>query len=225
MLALQDKTTGAAPKGEKEKTAFFDSGKKAYSVRIGNTWVSYSRLGPLSYPIALAAIAKQRFEENPSDTFIANLGRALLGQLGFFSDQSYVEGISNLGKILSGEEYAWKQAGASMVGQVVPQRALISWANKFIDDVYRHPSTLGEMVKTQLPFLSKTVEPYLAGTGQPSRREYNFLNQFSPLDVSPANPAFEPVEQMLKQKRINQREKTKAKQKSTFSPGASYSFR
>lgn len=224
MLAMQGKATGSAPRGEKEKTAFYDSGMKPYSVRIGDQWVSYNKLGPLSYPIALAVAVKQKFEENPSDEVIANLGRALQAQLQFFSEQSYVEGIKNLGDILSGEAYAGKQLLASAAGQVIPLRALIAWANKFVDDVYRHPSTLTEMVKTQLPFLSKTVEPYLTGSGQPSRRQYNVFNQFSPIEASPANPAFEPVFQAKKQKRILQSEKKKAKAKtSTF--GTPYSFR
>ena len=208
-LALEDRVAGKAPRGEKEKQAFYDSGRKQYSILIGNHWVSISKLGPVAYPIALAILAKEAFEENPSDSAMANLGRTLLGQLEFFSEQSYLEGINNALQVARGEEYAAKQFIASMAGQVVPERAFLAWASRIIDDVYRKPKTLAEMMKSQLPFLSKEAEPYKGLAGKPSKRPYPVLSALSPFDISPAVPRFEPFYQEKKEVRISKKEERK----------------
>jgi len=209
-LALEGRTAGKAPTGEKEKQAFYDSGRKQYSILIGDHWVSISKLGPIAYPIALAIMAKEAFEENPTDTFAENMGRTLLSQLEFFSKQSYLEGINNALQVARGEEYAAKQFIASMAGQVVPERAFLAWASRIIDDVYRRPKTFAEMMKSQIPFLSQGIEPYTGLRGQPSKRPYaRSIGAFSPFDISPNVPVFEPYYQSKKRERISRKEQKK----------------
>jgi len=54
-LAMNGRTTWATPTSPKEKEAFYASGRQPYSIKIGDNWVSYSKLGPLAYPIAMAS--------------------------------------------------------------------------------------------------------------------------------------------------------------------------
>lgn len=58
-------STWSAPTSEKQKEDFYASGRQPYSIKIGDQWVSYSRLGPLAYPIAMAAAIKYYTQQDP----------------------------------------------------------------------------------------------------------------------------------------------------------------
>ena len=51
----KDKITGKAPESESEKNAWELSGKKEYSLLIGDKWVSYRRLDPFGMMLGIAA--------------------------------------------------------------------------------------------------------------------------------------------------------------------------
>jgi hypothetical protein len=42
-LALKDRTTWSVPRGKKEKELFYAAGKQPFSIKIGDTWINYSR--------------------------------------------------------------------------------------------------------------------------------------------------------------------------------------
>ena len=54
-MAMEERTTWAAPTNEKQREAFYAAGMQPYSVKIGDKWVAYSKLGPWAYPLAMAA--------------------------------------------------------------------------------------------------------------------------------------------------------------------------
>ena len=44
-LALNDKTTWGVPTNPKDREAFYAAGMQPYSIKVGDKWLSYSRLG------------------------------------------------------------------------------------------------------------------------------------------------------------------------------------
>ena len=191
-LALQDRTTWSAPKGEKDKAYFYASGKKPYSIRIGDKWVQYSKLGPLAYPIAMAAALKEVSKDRGFDKKTSEVAKDVFLEMSkFFTDQSYLSGINDIMAIAEGEEYALEQAMANIPRQLIPLVALQGWVARTIDDIYRHPKTVLEKIKTGLPFLSKQVEPYRTPTGEVSRRDYPLFHAVSPITVGKIKPEFE----------------------------------
>ena len=106
-LAANNLTTWAAPTSEKEKNEFYAAGLQPYSVRIGDTWVSYSKIGPLAYPLAMAAALHYFTKESPnalSDSEMDKVVDALTGLMRFFSDQSYMQGLGDLVSFARGEK-------------------------------------------------------------------------------------------------------------------------
>ncbi|MDP3763773.1 MAG: hypothetical protein Q8Q92_03995, partial [bacterium] len=98
-LASAGLTTWAAPTSEKEKNEFYAANLQPYSVRIGDHWISYSKLGPLSYPIAMASALHYFTKESPkalTDSEMDKVVDALTGIMRFFSDQSYMRGLGDL---------------------------------------------------------------------------------------------------------------------------------
>ncbi len=195
-LAFNDKTTWSAPIGKNEKEAFYASGRKAYSLKVGDKWISYSRLGPLAYPIAMAAALREYSKDNglpysTSERFAGYIG----GMSKFFSDQSYVQGIGNLIEAAQSETGRASAALTSLLAnlgrQVIPLGSLVSAVSRTIDDTYRNPKGYIQSMEATLPILSKKVPAYTTPFGEPSKRQYPVLSNILPYGVSKESPVGE----------------------------------
>ncbi len=188
-MALENRTTWKAPIGKKQKELFYAT-FQPYSLRIGDKWISYSKLGPIAYPIALSAAFKYEFERNPSDKVLENMGRAVLAMSDFFTDQSYLQGIGNAIDAVRGEEYAAKRLISGLGRQVIPLVSLQGWVARIVDDVYRHPESIAEHIKVGVPIVSKGVAPYRTPTGEPSKRQFIIFNAISPFQIRKHDPVY-----------------------------------
>lgn len=177
-------TTWDAPTNENEKAEFYAAGLQPYSMKIGDKWVSYNKLGPLSYPIAMASALKWAEENGADEEHLKKMGEGLIGILQFFSDQSYVRGFGDWIDSARGDTYKLQRAITNIPSQLVPLRALQGWFARLIDPVYRKAGTPLESMATQVPFLSKTLEPYKTPEGGPSKRDFPLLNAFTPAKVT-----------------------------------------
>jgi len=188
-LANSGVTTWGAPTNQKEKDLFYAAGMQPYSVKIGDKWVSYSKLGPLSYPIAMAASLKDAADRNPDMNTIEQLQQGAVGTLGFFADQSYVRSIGDLvtsiqqGKSLSVDSL--KAQMANFAGQLVPYSAFMGWLTRLTDPGTKRPEfgNISQKIQASIPGLSKNIPTY---EGAPSQAIAN-INAFSPLRISQEN--------------------------------------
>jgi len=193
-LVASGNATWAAPTGEKEKKLFYASGKKPYSIRIGDNWYSYSKLGPLAYPIAMSSAIQYHFKENPkafTDDTYKKVMDTVVSIAGFFADQSYMQGIGDLIDTVNGAPGAAERAVANMPRQVLPLSSFQGWVARMIDPIYRNPDSPIESIMTGIPGLSTQVEPHTDPTGAPSERKNVLFNSLSPIDKSPVNKEFE----------------------------------
>lgn len=208
-LALQGKVTWAAPTSKAEQDAFYNSGRQPYSVKIGDNWVSFSKLGPLAYPIAMAAAIQWYTHENPKAVTQSSFERAanaFEGIAQFFSDQSYMQGMKSLIDFASGESKLTgiQSAFESSVGQLIPLSSLLRWTDQIIDPIYRKPDTkfnakdLIQSISKDIPGLSQTV-PRIQGSLE---RPNPTLNAFSPIQINPSNSRYD---SQLRQIRSKQR--------------------
>jgi len=188
LLKPEDITWGL-PTNAKERDAFYASGRQPYAVKVGNNWYSYQRLGPISYPIAMVAALKEAEKRNPDKNTMENVGNAMGGFMQFFADQSYVKQLgdfidavqtSSTSKFSSG----LKAEAANVISQLVPYKSFLGWIDRMVDPVYRKAKTFGEKIKSGIPGLSQTLKPYTDENGQPSKRDFPFLNAVSPIKVS-----------------------------------------
>jgi hypothetical protein len=198
-LAMQDRTTWAVPKTAKERAAFYAAGMQAYSVKIGDKWVSYSKLGPLAYPIAMAAAMKHYSMDAP-EVAGADTGEKAVRILGgiaeFFSDQSYLAGIQVLLEIPKGVSDvggAVSKTTSNFATQLVPLSGLLRWVDQIVDPVYRKSrrdlsvDAIIENVKKGIPGLSQDLPAYKTPRGEDSKRPLPIVNAVSPVAVSEEN--------------------------------------
>jgi hypothetical protein len=190
-LINQTDSTWSAPTGEKAQQKFYASGRKPYSIRIGDHWYQYNQLGPLAFPIALAAAMKYYGSQSPTaltDTGMKKAEKILGGMLTYFSDQTYLRGIDNLINVVQGRTYSIEQALGDIPRQLIPLSSLVGWTSRLIDPIYRQAKSPLERVFTGIPFLSTTLEPYTTPSGEPSRRTEQLFNVFLPVPRSQVNP-------------------------------------
>ena len=190
-LGLHGRLTWSAPTSAKEKEAFYNSGRQPYSVRLGDNWVSFSKLGPLAYPMAIAAAMQWYVNENPKATSQSSFEKAtkVLGGIArFFSDQSYVEGLRSFLDFTTGDLGASgvQSVFSSTAGQLVPLSSLQRLVSHVIDPVYRKPEAKFDLeaflqsVQKDIPFLSRGV-PEIEGSDS---RQKPLINALSPLNIT-----------------------------------------
>ncbi len=206
-------TTWSAPRNDKERAAFYASGRKPYSIKIGDNWVSYSKLGPLAYPMAIASAVAWYTKENPQAATDANekkLLNVLSGVGQFFADQSYVQGMGDLLETLSGDPVALKRMASNIPSQLIPLVSLQRWVAQIIDPVYRESGkdfsvkSVIQNIKKGIPGLSKTVPAELDPSGKPSKVQNPLIKAFSPLDIGTEVPRYEKQLQLIRrQQRLN----------------------
>jgi hypothetical protein len=193
VLGLQGRLTWAVPTRKDEKDTFYASGRQAYAVKIGDAWVSYSRLGPLAYPLAMAAAFQYHTNESPyalSDSDMQKATRVFTGIAQYFSDQSYMEGIGDLVKTVKGDPGALTATAANVPSQLIPLSSLQRWVANIIDPVFRKsesgfdPQTIIDNLKRGIPGFSQDLEPYKTAAGEPSRRPMPMVNALSPVQVN-----------------------------------------
>ena len=192
-LAMQGRTTWQAPRGTKARAEFFAEGKQEYAIKIGDKWVQYSRIGPIAYPIAMAAAMKSVWDEDltkqgkgePPKGAIANMGKSLMEMGQFFGDQSYLESVGNLIDLITeGDINKAERLIANIPSQLVPFNSFLGFITRIADDVYRKPESILENLQRGLPFISKGVGAFKDPQGEDAKRQFNILNQFSPFSIT-----------------------------------------
>lgn len=221
IIAMRGDSTWSVPTDEKAKKLFYASGKQPYALRIGNYWISYSRLGPLAYPFAMAAGIKYYTDQNPqsvTDTALEKTTKIISGIGGFFADQSYVQGMGDLLDILRGDVYAAGRMMGNLPAQMIPLSSFQRWVNTIIDNTYRETEkgatvqAIIDNLKQSIVGLSKTLPPYKAPFGEVSKRDSPIINALSPLGISINKQDMENLYELLMESRTQNAEIRKIKE-------------
>lgn len=189
-LAANRLTTWSSPNSAAEKNEFYAAGLQPYSVRIGDKWVSYSKLGPLSYPLAMGAALHHYLEESPdalTDTEMDKVVDAMTGVMRFFSDQSYMQGLGDLVGFARGEK---TKAFGSIPTQLVPLSSLQGWVNNIIDPLQRKAKkglsieSVVDQIQMKVVAMSKNVPSQIDAEEVPVKKQLRGVNAVSPVRVS-----------------------------------------
>jgi hypothetical protein len=220
MLLGSDRLTFAEPTGEKQKAAFRAAGMQPYSVKIGDKWLSYSKLHPaIAFNLALVAAVKNAedtgsLNQSQADTVLKGLSK----WMNFFADQSYVKSIGDLVSATKGDVESPARLVGNYAQQLVPYRALMGWVARIVDPYQRKVDPDGsildkqlQQLATQIPFISKTVPARLGPTGEPIENQNRFINALSPVKVTTENPENKQIFDLLQEQSKLDKTKTKMK--------------
>lgn len=149
-LVEEGKITGSAPKNENERNTWLLNNQEN-SIKIGNTWHSYSRIDPIGIPISIAVDAYNNFNQ---ESYLA-LFNAITSNL---KDKTFTKGFKDLTDLISGEDWERKRAfNNTVLGATIPTG--VGALARAIDPVNR--DTKGQGIKAEaekrIPFLSKNL--------------------------------------------------------------------
>uniref|UniRef100_A0A6M3KF42 Putative structural protein n=1 Tax=viral metagenome TaxID=1070528 RepID=A0A6M3KF42_9ZZZZ len=194
-LIAQNDSTWEMPTSKKEKELFIASGKIPYAIKLGGTWYSYSRLGPIAFPIALAAATKYHFSQSPNsvtDTNLQKFTKVISGLGNFFAQQSYVQGIGDLMEVVKNSPGATAKFISNIPSQIIPLSSLQRWVNNIIDPVFRKSDkdisieSILDNSRKNIAGMTKGMEAYQTPDEEDSKRSMPIINAFSPIPMSQA---------------------------------------
>jgi hypothetical protein len=164
--ALEGRLTGSQPSDPAKNRLKRADGWQPYSVRIGDQWVSYSRLDPFAMTLGLAADLVTKADgmtdkqlENYSMLFVASI----MSQM---ADKTWLSGISDFTQVMTdpqrfGPAYLHRLGGALLLPNVLAQTA------RAIDPVQRERGNFSEELQSRIPGLSDNLLPQRDIWGQP----------------------------------------------------------
>lgn len=209
-IVASQESTWEMPTNKKEKELFIASGRIPFAIKLGNTWYSYNRLGPIGFPIAIAAAMKWYLSENPSAATDTKLQRAskVVGGLGaYFGNQSYVQGITDLMNFVKNAPGALPKLISGIPSQIIPLSAFQRWINtQIIDPVYRKSEkelsveAIIDNARSSIIGLTKGMEAYKDINDEESKRSMPRVNALSPIPVSKAKDDSEYKDYLEKRK-------------------------
>jgi len=196
-LAFADRMTAYAPASGKAKDQFYASGRQPWSIKVGDKWVSYSKLHPLiGFQLGMTAAVAQTIKDGKiDDTTGEKIMNGVAQSIRFFADQSYFKNVGDFSNFITGDKTALKKLVSNYPSQFIPFRTTMSWVNRIMDKYQREPDTNADFVTqvyqniaSQLPGLSQTVPQRMGSNGTPLENDNRILNAFSPSKVTNVNP-------------------------------------
>lgn len=162
--------TGAAPDDPNKRRLWHASGKQPYSIKIGDTWYSYSRLEPVGMLFGISADAwdlAQRIGVDEADKIatlvIASISHNLLSK-------TYLRGMADtVNAMTDPERYGERWVKSLVTGALTP--VFLSYTAKAADPQLREAETILEALKARIPGMSQQLEPRLDVFGRPVTSE------------------------------------------------------
>jgi hypothetical protein len=178
LYAYQGNITAAPPVGQADRDAFYRQGKQPYAVKIGNKWISYQQIPVVSTTLSMVASAVDAIKNGDKSAsekvsqVVYDIGRNTV-------DQTYLTGLSDTLDALTDPEKYGQQFVQHTVPSLMPASATTRLIAQATDTTIRKPENVGEGIMTNLPGLSRMVEPRLNALGEESKRETPFWSPYN----------------------------------------------
>lgn len=154
--ALSGRMSGGGPTDPRELAALRQSGWQPYSIKIGNRWVSYSRLDPAATLLGVAADlaeAGQWGSKRELDQIALKLTESIAKNI---TSKTWLSGLSDAFDVLSdperyGKHYVQRLAASMAVPAIASQTA------QTLDPNLHDARTIMDAIKARIPVVSKSV--------------------------------------------------------------------
>lgn len=211
-MAIQGLTSWAAPKDKKERELFYASGRKPYSVKIGDKWVPMAYFGPFGLSLALPASVKHFQEDTKTaltDGEIEQVKDAILSTSGFITSQTPLSSVDGFFKTIGGDDdYTIDKVTGYVTSQAIPLVGLVRYINTILDPVYRKSKGYLESIESGIPELSKELDPIKTPDGKVAEREPS--NALLPYDLGFSDTDYD-IMLKVRRERNKRKELKKAK--------------
>jgi hypothetical protein len=182
-----DRINGGGPEDYKQRQMWLNAGNLPYSIKMGDTWVSYQRLDPLATMIGVYADMKDLAEDNKlTSADESDLERLMaIGMwtgIRNFTSKSYLSGLDQVLSVLRGQTPAGKYAGgmtAAFLPNILAQGQSITG-----DQEMKEIRGFADIVLRKIP--GTTLDLKRSPLGEPVVKQYfeglaGILNPLNPI--------------------------------------------
>jgi hypothetical protein len=193
IMAFEGETTWSPPTDPDEKSWYYATGRKPYSVKVGDKWIPLWYLGPFALAFGLPAALKYYIQDEKKASTSDGVEKTFAivnGLSKFIASQSSTQNIGALFSTLQGDiDFKFSSQTAFTVGQMIPAESFVRYINTMIDPVYRKPKGFVENLESNIPILSQRLEARQTPLLEDSVREN--VNYFLPYDIGVVKPNYE----------------------------------
>ena len=158
MLAYNGIITGSAPKDPKLRKALEATGWQPYSIKVGDTYVSYRRYDPIGMFLGMAAdfnVIASEANERDAGQIASAMAAALTNNL---SSKTYLQGLAETLEVLQDPARHGERYAGNMLSSFVPMTSLLRFTRQnMTDDAMRETRDIMDYVMNGLPGLSDTL--------------------------------------------------------------------
>jgi hypothetical protein len=184
-LYASGNVTGA-PKNADEAQAWKDQGIQPFSIKIGDSWVSYQRIEPIATVLGLAADLMRvtdEYVQNPDmDKSVMDEAAKpiLVAMKSNILSKSFMEGFSNILEVMSDPARYMESFAASGLRPLSP--AVLNMVARASDPYERLATTPLEKLEQRFPFLRQQLPVEYGAIGGP--RETNFAQAITGFGIT-----------------------------------------
>lgn len=188
-MAVEGLITGGGPVDPNVRRVMEDSGWKAYSLKVGDTYVPYRKyLGPLG-PLVSASADIYEVGHLLHDEGLTKAAAAIgFGFSEVVADETWMAGLSNFIDAARHWDTKGERYLRSLAFSFVPFSSLLRQTSRLVDPYQREARTVLDTVRANTPFLSESLPPQIGIWGQPID---------SHMMISPSTERRDPVDQRL----------------------------
>lgn len=189
-MAASGLMTGGGPVDPNQRRVLEDSGWKAYSIKVGDTYIPYRKflgfLGPL---VAGSADIYEVGHALHGEDLTKAAAALAFGFSEVVSDETWMSGLSNFMEA----KRSWDTKGEAYIRNLatsfIPFSVGMSQTARMVDPYQRQARTLLDAARNKIPFASEALEPRIGIWGQPIA---------SHTMISPSTATNDPVDARLR---------------------------
>ena len=177
-MAMGGEITGGGPLSFEEREALQATGWQPYSFRVGDQWVSYQRMEPLSSIVGMAVDMVEAYKTGDMASGAETAQKVADSIAENLTNKTFLSGLSALTGAISDPKRELGTFVKQMEASLVPNSlgfAPFGHLARAMDPIFRQQEafTFDPMV-AKLPFLSETLPPSYGPTGQERERPGSF---------------------------------------------------
>jgi hypothetical protein len=173
---MSDIITGSGPSDPERREELQRSGWVPYSVKIGDTYVSFNRLDPMATILSVFGDMGDVLKYGAPDEQdgIENMGWATVVALASnMQSKSYLQGLIDLSDLLTRPREAVGETGGRIASAFVPWSSLLASARNLPglnDDHIHEVRGAVDFIKSRIPVLNQTLDVQRNVIGEPIHR-------------------------------------------------------
>lgn len=159
--------TGAGPKDPVLRRRLMETGWQPYSLKVGDTYYSFSRLDPIGMALGMVADYGE-IVGNVDDPTAGQMGLAVVATLlKNITSKTYVQGLSNALEAIMNPESKGFQTYFELQARTLVPRALAVLTRTEMDPTSREVNGYFDAIRSQIPGLSDALPPRRNLYGEP----------------------------------------------------------